>query len=177
MTQEYEELKDDVTLVMENEEEFSSRPKTKPAQQIRGRLLIWPETKQYYFEGQKASQEKKMEVVYDKGDVKLLKTLGEKDSSYILKSKCPGDCADPLGTTLAKIHDKLKKELKAEPKIHAPVFVIDRPDELQVWAKKKDKKLKALMTLDMAQPPQVVSLKLQELMIQINKIIYNYKNV
>ena len=82
-----------------------------------------------------------------------------------------------LGTTLAKIHDKLKKELKAEPKIHAPVFVIDRPDELQVWAKKKDKKLKALMTLDMAQTPQVVSLKLQELMIQINKIIYNYKNV
>ena len=148
MTQEYEELKDDVTLVMESNEEFSSRPRTKPAQQIRGRLLIWPETKQYYFEGQKASQEKKMEVVYDKGDVKLLKTLGEKDSSYILKSK-----------------------------IHAPVFVIDRPDELQVWAKKKDKKLKALMTLDMAQNPQVVSLKLQELMIQINKIIYNYKNV
>lgn len=177
MTQEYEELKDDVTLVMEDNEVFSPRPKTKPAQQIRGRLLIWPETKQYYFEGQKASQEKKMEVVYDKGDVKLLKTLGEKDSSYILKSKCPGDCADPLGTTLAKIHDKLKKELKAEPKIHAPVFVIDRPDELQVWAKKKDKKLKALMTLDMAQTPQVVSLKLQELMIQINKIIYNYKNV
>ena len=149
MTQEYEELKDDVTLVMEDNEVFSP----------------------------KASQEKKMEVVYDKGDVKLLKTLGEKDSSYILKSKCPGDCADPLGTTLAKIHDKLKKELKAEPKIHAPVFVIDRPDELQVWAKKKDKKLKALMTLDMAQNPQVVSLKLQELMIQINKIIYNYKNV
>ena len=177
MTQEYDELKDDVTLVIEDNEEFSSRPRMKPAQQIRGRLLIWPETKQYYFEGQKASQEKKMEVVYDKGDVKLLKTLGEKDSSYILKSKCPGDCADPLGTTLAKIHDKLKKELKAEPKIHAPVFVIDRPDELQVWAKKRDKKLKALMTLDMAQSPQVVSLKLQELMIQINKIIYNYKNV
>ena len=160
MTQEYEEIKDDATLVMENDEEFSSRPKTKPAQQIRGKLLIWPETKQYYFEGQKASREKKMEVVFDKGDVKLLKTLGEKDSSYILKSKCPGDCV-----------------LKTEPRLQAPVFVVDRPDELQVWAKKKDKKLKALMTLDMAQSPQVVSLKLQELMIQINKIIYNFKNV
>lgn len=124
MTQEYEEIKEDATLVMENDAEFSSRPKTKPAQQIRGRLLIWPETKQYYFEGQKASQEKKMEVVYDKGDVKLLKTLGEKDSSYILKSKCPGDCVDPLGATLAKIHDRLRKELKTEPKLQAPVFYL-----------------------------------------------------
>ena len=47
MTQEYEEIVDNANLVMEDEESYASRPKTKPAKQIKGKLLIWPETKQY----------------------------------------------------------------------------------------------------------------------------------
>lgn len=151
--------------------------KKKPDMIIKGKLMVWPDMKQYVFEGQKSCPEKKMEVVYDKGDVKLLKTTGEKESSYILKSKCAGDCIDPLGSTLAKIHDKLKKELKSEPKIQAPVFIIEKPDELLVWARKKDKKLKAMLTLDMTMSHDQVFMKLSDMTVQLNKIIYNYKNI
>ena len=72
MTQEYEEIVDNASLVMEDEESYSSRPKTKPAKQIKGKLLIWPETKQYYFEGRKDHPEMKQEVVHDKGGVRII---------------------------------------------------------------------------------------------------------
>lgn len=59
MKEEQVKTQEEVQLVMEGEEEYASRPKTKPVQAIRGKLLIWPDTKQYYFEGRKDHPEMK----------------------------------------------------------------------------------------------------------------------
>ncbi|MCR5241007.1 MAG: hypothetical protein K6E15_12740 [Prevotella sp.] len=172
-----EDLEKDVQLVMEGDEEYSSRPKTKPAQAIKGKMLIWPETKQYYFEGRKEHPEMKREVMHDKGGVKIAKTVGEKESSYILTAKCPGDVHDFESLLCHKVVDSLKGRMKNEPQFSKPQYLIDRPEQLQAWIRKKEKKLRCLMTIDLSRSPESAFIKLSELTAEINKLIYNSKNL
>ena len=176
MTQEYEEIVDNANLVMEDEESYASRPKTKPAKQIKGKLLIWPETKQYYFEGHKDHPEMKQEVVHDKGGVRIAKTYGEKESSYILKVKCPADVQDYESLLCHKVVDSLKGKMKNEPQFSKPHFLIDR-DDLQAWIRKKEKKLRCILTLDLNKSPESAFMDLSNLVSEINKLLYNSKNL
>ena len=160
-------------LVMEGDEQYSARPKSKPEKVIRGKLLVWPATKQYYFEGQKEHPEMKREVMHDKGGVRIAKTVGEKESSFILTSKIPSDVTDPYGTFMENIAQQIGPLCKEEPKESRAVYLIDRPDELLVWQKRKARQVKALLTLDMAQDKELVFMKLSSLMSEINKIVYS----
>lgn len=160
-------------LVMEDDEQYSSRPKTKPEKVIRGKLLVWPKTKQYYFEGQKEYPEMKREVMHDKGGVRIARTVGEKESSFILTSKIPSDVTDPYGTFMENIAQQIGPLCQEEPKESRPVFLINRPDDLQVWQKRKKRQVKALLTLDMAQDKELVFMQLSGLMSEINKIVYS----
>ena len=169
-------IESDAQLVMEDEEEYASRPKTKPAKQIKGRLLIWPDTKQYFFEGRKDHPEMKQEVVHDKGGVRIAKTYGEKESSYILKVKCPADVQDYESLLCHKVVDSLKGKRKNEPQFSKPHFLIDR-DDLQAWIRKKEKKLRCIMTLDLNKSPESAFLDLSNLVSEINKLLYNSKNL
>ena len=170
-------LEKDVQLVTEADEEYASRPKTKPAQAIKGKLLIWPETKQYYFEGRKEHPEMKREVVHDKGGVKIAKTVGEKESSYIMTVKCSTDVADYESLLCHKVVDSLKGRMKNEPQFSKPQFVIDKPDQLQAWIRKKEKKLRCLVTLDLSKPCDAAFMDLSNIVADINKILYNSKNL
>lgn len=176
MTQEYEEIKDDVNLVVEGEEEYAPRPKTKPAKQIKGKLLIWPETKQYYFEGRKDHPEMKQEVVHDKGGVRIAKTFGEKESSYILKVKCSADVPDYVSHLCHKVVDSLKGKMKNEPQFSKPQFLIDK-ENLQAWVRKKERKLRCIMTLDLSKPVESAFVDLSDLTAEISKLLHNSKNL
>ena len=170
-------LEKDVQLVTEADEEYSSRPKTKPEKVIKGKLLIWPETKQYYFEGRKEHPEMKREVMHDKGGVKIAKTMGEKESSYIMTVKCSGDVEDYESLLCHKVVDSLKGKMKNEPQFSKPQFLIDRPDQLQAWIRKKEKKLRCLLTLDLGKPAECTFVDLSEMSAEINKLIFNSKNL
>ena len=171
------DLEKDVQLVTEGDEEYSSRPKTKPEKVIKGKLMIWPESKQYYFEGRKEHPEMKREVMHDKGGVKIAKTVGEKEQSYILTAKCSGEVADYESLLCHKVIDSLKGRLKNEPQFSKPQFLIDRPDQLQAWIRKKEKKLRCLLTLDLGKPAESAFMDLSALTAEINKLIFNSKNL
>ena len=171
------DLENDVQLVTEGDEEYASRPRTKPEKVIKGKLLVWPETKQYYFEGRKEHPEMKREVMHDKGGVKIAKTVGEKEQSYILTAKCSGDVADYESLLCHKVIDSLKGRLKNEPQFSKPQFLIDRPDQLQAWIRKKEKKLRCLLTLDLGKPAESAFMDLSALTAEINKLIFNSKNL
>ena len=171
------DLEKDVQLVTEGDEEYSSRPKTKPEKVIKGKLMIWPESKQYYFEGRKEHPEMKREVMHDKGGVKIAKTVGEKEQSYILTAKCSGNVADYESLLCHKVIDSLKGKLKNEPQFSKPQFLIDRPDQLQAWIRKKEKKLRCLLTLDLGKPAESAFMDLSALTAEINKLIFNSKNL
>ena len=168
---------EDVQLVTEGDEEYSSRPKTKPEKVIKGKLMIWPESKQYYFEGRKEHPEMKREVMHDKGGVKIARTVGEKEQSYILTAKCSGDVADYESLLCHKVIDSLKGRLKNEPQFSKPQFLIDRPDQLQAWIRKKEKKLRCLLTLDLGKPAESAFMDLSALTAEINKLIFNSKKL
>ena len=168
---------DEALLVTEDDEQYASRPKTKPAQQIRGKLMIWPDTKQYYFEGRKEHPEMKREVVHDKGGIRIAKTSGEKDTSYILTAKCSGDVKDFESVLCHKVVDSLSSKMKNEPQIAKPQFLIDRPDELQAWIRKREKKLRCLLTLDLSKPSDSAFMDLSNIVSDINKLLYNSKNL
>ena len=170
-------LEKDVQLVTEGDEEYSSRPKTKPEKVIKGKLMIWPESKQYYFEGRKEHPEMKREVMHDKGGVKIAKTVGEKEQSYILTAKCSGEVADYESLLCHKVIYSLKGRLKNEPQFSKPQFLIDRPDQLQAWIRKKEKKLRCLLTLDLGKPAESAFMDLSALTAEINKLIFNSKNL
>ena len=170
-------LEKDVQLVTEGDEEYASRPKTKPEKVIKGKLLIWPETKQYYFEGRKEHPEMKREVMHDKGGVKIARTMGEKEQSYILTAKCSGDVADYGSLLCHKVIDSLKGKMKNEPQFGKPQYLIDRPDELQAWVRKKEKKLRCLLTIDLDKPAESAFMDLSDRTAEINKIIFNSKNI
>ena len=171
------DLDKDVQLVTEGDEEYSSRPKTKPEKVIKGKLLIWPESKQYYFEGRTEHPEMKREVMHDKGGVKIARTVGEKEQSYILTAKCSGEVADYESLLCHKVIDSLKGRLKNEPQFSKPQFLIDRPDQLQAWIRKKEKKLRCLLTLDLGKPAESAFMDLSALTAEINKLIFNSKNL
>ena len=171
------DLENDVQLVTEGDEEYASRPRTKPEKVIKGKLLVWPETKQYYFEGRKEHPEMKREVMHDKGGVKIAKTVGEKEQSYILTAKCSGNVADYESLLCHKVIDSLKGKLKNEPQFSKPQFLIDRPEQLQTWIRKKEKKLRCLLTIDLGKPAESAFMDLSALTAEINKLIFNSKNL
>ena len=177
MKEEQVKTQEEAQLVMEGEEEYASRPRTKPVQAIKGKLLIWPDTKQYYFEGRKDHPEMKQEVVHDKGGVRIAKTYGEKESSYILKVKCPADVLDYESLLCHKVVDSLKGKMKNEPQIAKPQFLIDKPDELQAWIRKKERKLRCLLTLDLSKPNDLTFMDLSNIVAEINKLLYNSRNL
>ena len=77
------------------------------------------------------------------------------------------------GTFMENIARQIGPLCKEEPKESRPVFLINRPDDLQVWQKRKDRQVKALLTLNMAQDKELVFMQLSGLMSEINKIVYS----
>ena len=162
-------------LVVEGEEGFSKKPKGKPEQAISGKLLIWPNEKKYYFEGNKARPELKQEVVLDKKDVRIAKTAGEKEQSYILKVKCSSDVENPESVLLHKAIKALGDKCKGEPQFSKPNFLIDRPEEIQAWVRQKEKRLRVLLNIDLSLHQEKQLQRLNNLTGEIYKLIYKLK--
>ena len=129
------------------DERFDVRPKAKPDEAVKGRLLKWKDS---------------------------YKNEGDKENSYSLHLNVDGSEKDPAGALMEKAANILKPYLKEEPKVDARNFLEDSP-ELQVWHRKKKGQLCAFLTIDSNLPKEQMSGRLFRLSSEINKIIDNNK--
>ena len=167
---------DNETLVMvEDDGTVDPRPRRNPDKRIRGYLSTFEKEGAYYFDATKPKPEMKQEVIFEKGNVKVFKTGGEKENSFILKAKVSGEVPNPIDALMDKAGKELKSQLKKEPQVLAKTFLYDEKGKLQVWHRRKEKQLCAFITLDTSISKELIFNELARLMCEVNKVIYGNK--
>ena len=156
------------------DERFDVRPKGKPDEAVKGRLLKWKDSDYVAFEPQRKKDTPPRTVLKEQKGGAYYKNEGDKENSYSLHLNVDGSEKDPAGALMEKAANILKPYLKEEPKVDARNFLEDSP-ELQVWHRKKKGQLCAFLTIDSNLPKEQMSGRLFRLSSEINKIIDNNK--
>lgn len=164
-----------ILAVPEKDETYSNRPRRTPDKSIKGKLQVWEEEGQYAFSARVAHPELKQEVLHDRGGVKLTKTPGKKESSYILKALVPGDSPDPEGQLLSKVYEQLASKAKKAPKVNTTNFLLNEEGHIQVWQNKKQKRLCVFVSLDTSVNKELIYNEFSELQTKLYKIISSTK--
>ena len=164
-----------ITDIAEMTEVYAERPRRKPDSIMTGRLQVWQEEGQYYFDERKPHPEMKREVIHNKNGVKLSKSAGKKESSYQLTVSCDGNVKDPEGLLMSKLITEIGPRLKKEPKMQAKNFLVDEEGEFQVWQNKSQKTLNVYIALDATKHKELLYNKLFNYMTEINRIINSTK--
>lgn len=151
--------------------EFGKRPSRKPDIVLRGKLDVWNDEGQYAFTSAKQNPALKREVVFEKNGVKLSKTAGEKESSYILSAKVDAESADPEGELMHKVYEQLKSRTKKIPQIPNANFLLNDEGNLQIWRRKNDKRICVFLSLDVQAEKSTILENLMDKVSTINKII------
>ena len=125
------------TDILDFAEVYGERPRRKPDTIMTGRLQVWQEEGQYYFDERKPHPEMKREVIHNRNGVKLSKSAGKKESSYQLTVSCNGNVTDPEGLLMSKLITEIGPRLKKEPKVQAKNFLVDDSGKFQVWQNKQ----------------------------------------
>ncbi len=160
---------------MEAVENLQSRPRRKPDASLRGHMHVWREEGLYEFASNKERPEMKREVMHNHGGVKLAKTQGEKESSYILTVKVSGDSEDPYGHLMERVATELKGKAKKEVQIPNANFLVNQEGKLQVWKRRKENKICAFITLDASVDRSIMMADLLEKVAKINQVISKEK--
>ena len=166
---------DKIPDIAEMTEVYAERPRRKPDSIMTGRLQVWQEEGQYYFDERKPHPEMKREVIHNKNGVKLSKSAGKKESSYQLTVSCDGNVKDPEGLLMSKLITEIGPRLKKEPKMQAKNFLVDEEGEFQVWQNKSQKTLNVYIALDATKHKELLYNKLFNYMTEINRIINSTK--
>ena len=166
---------DNKTDIMDLTDVYAERPRRKPDSIMTGRLQVWQEEGQYYFDERKPHPEMKREVIHNKNGVKLSKSAGKKESSYQLTVSCDGNVKDPEGLLMSKLITEIGPRLKKEPKMQAKNFLVDEEGEFQVWQNKSQKTLNVYIALDATKHKELLYNKLFNYMTEINRIINSTK--
>ena len=166
---------DNKTDIMDLTDVYAERPRRKPDSIMTGRLQVWQEEGQYYFDERKPHPEMKREVIHNKNGVKLSKSAGKKESSYQLTVSCDGNVKDPEGLLMSKLITEIGPRLKKEPKMQAKNFLVDEEGEFQVWQNKTQKTLNVYIALDATKHKELLYNKLFNYMTEINRIINSTK--
>lgn len=156
------------------EEGFDVRPKGKPDETVKGRLLRWKNSDYMAFEPQRKKDTPPRTMLEEQKGGAYYRNEGDKENSYSLHLNVDGAEKDPAGALFEKAASILKPYLKQEPKVDSRNFLEDTP-ELQVWVRKKKGQLCAFMTIDCHLPKEQMSGRLFRLSSEINKIIDNNK--
>ena len=154
---------------------YAERPRRKPDSIMTGRLQVWKEEGQYYFDERKPHPEMKREVIHNRNGVKLSKSAGKKESSYQLSVSCNGDVTDPEGLLMSKLITEIGPRLKKEPKVQAKNFLVDDSGKFQVWQNKSQKTLNVYIALDATKHKELLYNELFNYMTEINRILNSTK--
>ena len=163
------------TEILDLVEVYGERPRRKPDTIMTGRLQVWQEEGQYYFDERKPHPEMKREVIHEKNGVKLSKSAGKKESSYQLTVSCNGDVTDPEGLLMSKLITEIGPRLKKEPKVQAKNFLVDDSGKFQVWQNKTQKTLNVYICLDATKHKELLYNELFNHMTEINRILSSTK--
>jgi hypothetical protein len=166
---------DKTTDIMDFAEVYGERPRRKPDTIMTGRLQVWQEERQYYFDERKPHPEMKREVIHNSNGVKLSKSAGKKESSYQLSVSCNGDVTDPEGLLMSKLITEIGPRLKKEPKMQAKNFLVDDSGKFQVWQNKTQKTLNVYIALDSTKHKELLYNELFNYMTEINRILNSTK--
>ena len=165
---------EDKTLVLQNTEageDYSSRPNRKPDVARKGRLIGWLEEGVYQFAARMSRPDLQQEVLLKKKDLKVAKTKGEKESTFILTAKVDGNATDPYGALLDMVQTEIASKAKGEHKLKPTSTMLIESDHLKVWQKKKDKKMCVYLELDAAQDKAFIYRDFMQHQTQIFKLI------
>lgn len=138
-----------------------------------GRLSTWEKEGTCVFTANKERPELKREVIHDRCGVRLSKTQGDKESSYILTAKVDANSPDPVGELQSKVFEQLKGKAKKLPQIPNANFLIDEEDKLKVWHRKDKKQLCAFIVLDASRDKAFIVNELMENLSKVNRVISN----
>lgn len=163
------------TDIMDFDEVYGERPRRKPDTIMTGRLQVWQEEGQYYFDERKPHPEMKREVIHNRNGVKLSKSAGKKESSYQLTVSCNGNVTDPEGLLMSKLITEIGPRLKKEPKVQAKNFLVDDSGKFQVWQNKTQKTLNVFISLDATKHKELLYNELFNHMTEINRILNSTK--
>jgi len=163
------------TDILDFAEVYGERPRRKPDTIVTGRLQVWQEEGQYYFDERKPHPEMKREVIHNRNGVKLSKSAGKKESSYQLSVSCNGDVTDPEGLLMSKLITEIGPRLKKEPKVQAKNFLVDDSGKFQVWQNKTQKTLNVFISLDATKHKELLYNELFNHMTEINRILSSTK--
>lgn len=150
---------------------MASKPRRKPDKQIRGRLDVWSEEGQYAFSAYQQRPDLRREVIHDRHGVKLSKTQGEKESSYLLSVKIDGQTPDPAGSIIGRVVEELKGQAVRTPQVPNANFLVNDEGSLQVWKRKRESKLCVYLTLEIRSDKSKMFEELVTKTVKINKII------
>lgn len=163
------------TDILDLVEVYGERPRRKPDTIMTGRLQVWQEEGQYYFDERKPHPEMKREVIHNRNGVKLSKSAGKKESSYQLTVSCNGNVTDPEGLLMSKLITEIGPRLKKEPKVQAKNFLVDDSGKFQVWQNKTQKTLNVFISLDATKHKELLYNELFNHMTEINRILNSTK--
>ena len=116
-------------------EKFITRPKTKPAETLKGKLNSWSNGYcEFVPQGQKQSNRTMLKQL---GGSSFYKSEGEKESSYSLHLNVDAkDCADPVGALFEQFLHLTKDQQKTKPQLPESLqgrMLFDDSSTLQVW--------------------------------------------
>ena len=117
------------------QEKFLSRPKTKPAETLKGKMNKWDNGyAEFIPQGQKPSNRTMLKQL---GGSSFYKSEGEKESSYSLHLNVDAkDCADPVGALFEQFLTLTKEQQKKPPQFpenQQGRMLFDDNSSLQVW--------------------------------------------
>lgn len=152
------------------EDNYQSRPQSKPSERIPGRLVRWEGTDYVEFQPQGKKETATRTMMKETKNLSFYRNEGQKDNSYSLHVNVSGTEEDPAAAIMERVQKELAPLAKTEPKMSTGLkFLRDTP-ELKVWHRKRDKRLCCHIEIDTSQPC-FMSGTLMKMASEINKII------
>ena len=128
---------------------YITRPKTKPALTLKGKLNEWQNGyREFIPQGQKPSNRTMMKQL---GNSSFYKSEGEKESSYSVHLNCDGKSEDPVGELFDQFLLLTEGQRKQQPKMPEGSegrMLLDNGMGLQVWLDRERGKVSILTELE-----------------------------
>lgn len=119
---------------MVQKEKFISRPKTKPAETLRGKLNKWDNGYAEFIPA--GTRESNRRMLKQMGNSSFYKSEGEKESSYSLHLNVDGKCEDPVAAMyeqFMQLTEGERKQLPQLPQERHGRMLYDDGGGLQLW--------------------------------------------
>ncbi len=130
-------------------EKYLTRPKTKPAETLKGKMNKWDNGyAEFIPQGQKPSNRSMLKQL---GNSSFYKSEGSKESSYSLHLNVDGASQDPVAEMAELFLNLTKEQQKTKPQLPESLqgrMLYDDSKGLKVWLDMNTKKVTILASLD-----------------------------